>query len=248
MQPTRFTLRVLRASAVASLAGLAVLSSCGGDDASTATDAGMDAAMEMDATSGLPDAARDASGNATDAGADASARDGGSDAGAVDAYVAMESGADANVADANDTDAGTDAGNVDADLDAGGGDADANVADGSEDSAIGDADLTDASDAEIAEAGDADLADGSDAAVDIDANGMCPSDGTSCGNCLATMCCAQVGACLSDPACAASLQCILTCTKAGGQPTQCFQQCGGNPATINAAICAANSCGNGVCL
>src|SRR5262249_41693541 len=148
---------------------------------------------------------------------DASTSDGGRDAGAMDAGTPLDSAADAHDADLSD---------------GGGVDADADVADAGDDSAIGDADLADAD----------------DASVDTDAGSMCPSNGTPCGDCVAAACCAQVGACLADPACAAAFECELTCTKMGGQPIQCFQQCGGNPGSLNALTCVANNCGAGVCL
>jgi hypothetical protein len=76
----------------------------------------------------------------------------------------------------------------------------------------------------------------------------CPSNGTACGDCIATKCCNQAAACLADPACTAALQCIFACVQMGGQPLQCFQQCGGNTKAIQAGLCAANSCGAGICL
>jgi hypothetical protein len=72
----------------------------------------------------------------------------------------------------------------------------------------------------------------------------CASDGTACGDCIAANCCAQAAACLASPACDAELECIIACTSMGGQPPQCFVQCGANPQVIQAAVCAAGSCGS----
>ena len=79
---------------------------------------------------------------------------------------------------------------------------------------------------------------------------MCPSDGSTCGNCIAGKCCAQAAACLDNPACdgdppvrhRAALQ-------KGGPPIQCLQQCGGttNTQVIQAAVCVASNCGAGTC-
>jgi hypothetical protein len=57
----------------------------------------------------------------------------------------------------------------------------------------------------------------------------------------------QAAACLADPACEAALTCMVGCIQGGGQPFQCFQQCGSNNKVIQAAFCAANNCGGGVC-
>jgi hypothetical protein len=75
----------------------------------------------------------------------------------------------------------------------------------------------------------------------------CPSDGTACGDCIASSCCAQASACLSNPACDMTLECLIGCVGMGGQPAQCFGKCGGNPMAIQAALCAAQSCA-GACL
>jgi hypothetical protein len=77
---------------------------------------------------------------------------------------------------------------------------------------------------------------------------MCPTDGTACGDCIASNCCAQAAACLNNPACNMGLQCEIECVKNGGAPVTCFQNCGANPQTIQAAICVNNNCGPGICL
>jgi hypothetical protein len=76
----------------------------------------------------------------------------------------------------------------------------------------------------------------------------CPTDGTACGDCIASNCCAQSQACLDDPVCNMELHCELGCVKNGGSLPTCFQMCGGNPQTIQAGICAFNNCGGGICL
>jgi hypothetical protein len=77
---------------------------------------------------------------------------------------------------------------------------------------------------------------------------MCPTDGSTCGNCIASNCCAQAATCLTDPACVGELQCLVKCVLAGGGPIMCFQQCGANPQVLQAALCTQQNCGTGICL
>jgi hypothetical protein len=45
-----------------------------------------------------------------------------------------------------------------------------------------------------------------------------------------------------------ALLCEIACVKSGGGVAQCFQQCGSNNQTVQAALCVANNCGVGTCL
>ena len=77
---------------------------------------------------------------------------------------------------------------------------------------------------------------------------MCPSNGTTCGNCTAQKCCTQLTACLNDATCTQDIACFLQCTGNGGGVGQCFFQCVNNsPKATQVLVCLGTNCGNGVC-
>lgn len=76
---------------------------------------------------------------------------------------------------------------------------------------------------------------------------MCPSDGTPCGDCLATNCCNQIAACFNTPACTQNIGCFIACVGNGGNPFQCGIQCVNNPQAVQVLLCLANQCGPGTC-
>jgi hypothetical protein len=77
---------------------------------------------------------------------------------------------------------------------------------------------------------------------------MCPSTGSTCDDCIAQKCCAQAIGCLENPACDMVLQCLITCVSGGKSQVACLMMCGFNGMAIQAGLCVANNCGQGICL
>jgi hypothetical protein len=77
----------------------------------------------------------------------------------------------------------------------------------------------------------------------------CPSDGTPCGECLATSCCNQLSTCLASPNCQVAVACFFNCVANGGGPIQCGFQCQilQNPQAQQLLGCLVNNCGAGTC-
>ncbi len=76
---------------------------------------------------------------------------------------------------------------------------------------------------------------------------QCPMTGQPCADCTASKCCNQLQGCLGDPTCTQDVACVIQCVAGGGQPIQCFTQCGMSPQELPVLTCIAQNCGNGVC-
>jgi len=79
------------------------------------------------------------------------------------------------------------------------------------------------------------------------ASPVCPSNGTTCGDCIAAKCCTQLTACLGAPACAQNIVCFLNCVGNGTGPAQCAAQCIKNPKALQFLLCLGGQCGPNVC-
>jgi hypothetical protein len=79
-------------------------------------------------------------------------------------------------------------------------------------------------------------------------NQACPSDGSTCGNCVASSCCSQLLGCFQNPSCINNVTCFLQCiTGGGGGPIQCLTQCVNSPQAFQLLICLGTNCGPGTC-
>jgi hypothetical protein len=70
----------------------------------------------------------------------------------------------------------------------------------------------------------------------------CPSDGSACGDCVATECCGQLTSCVTNPACAQDLGAFVFCATGGNDPITCFLENVDDPRAFEAAGCFLQNC------
>jgi len=75
---------------------------------------------------------------------------------------------------------------------------------------------------------------------------QCPSDGSTCGDCVAENCCSQIQGCFGSPDCVDDFTCFIQCVQ-GGSPVQCLLQCVNDPQAFQALLCLGQNCGPGTC-